>query len=163
MMKIPDIVGSISVRVHFLGLPNRTSSQWSIDHRGHDPGNVALRPGDIPMSADLARNVGVGIKLNIKVDRPTALFPHGVQSQARSTGHYRQNSIAFGHQGQKCVPTMTAVTSSNPNCRYLEKIKARDSPVINPGSQGHVTYDELINTCKGQRNTNLSIDGGPRT
>jgi hypothetical protein len=29
-------------------------------HCGHDPGNVALRPGDIPMSADLARDVGVG-------------------------------------------------------------------------------------------------------
>jgi hypothetical protein len=50
----------ISVRVHFLVTPIRVSSRWSIDHGGHDPGNVALRPGDIPKSADLARNVGVG-------------------------------------------------------------------------------------------------------
>ena len=40
--------------------PIRRSFRWSIDHCGHDPGNVALRPGDIPMSADLARDVGVG-------------------------------------------------------------------------------------------------------
>ena len=26
-----------------------------MDHCGHDPGNVALRPGDIPMLADLAK------------------------------------------------------------------------------------------------------------
>jgi hypothetical protein len=56
------------------------------------------------MSADLARNVGVGIKLNIKVDRPTALFPEmGCTKSACSTGHYRQNAITFGHHGQKCV------------------------------------------------------------
>ena len=50
----------ISVRVHFFVTPIRRSLRWSIDHCGHDPGNVALRPGDIPMLADLARDVGVG-------------------------------------------------------------------------------------------------------
>ena len=93
----------ISVRVHFLGSDPHKLAMVEY-HCGHDPGNVALRPRNIPMSADLARDVGVGIKLNIKVDRPTALVPEmGCSKSACSTGHYRQDSTTFGHQGQKCV------------------------------------------------------------
>ena len=43
-----------SVRVQFVIIPIRVSSRWSIDHCGHDPGNVALRPGDTPNVVDLA-------------------------------------------------------------------------------------------------------------
>ena len=155
----------ISVRVHFLGTADPHKLAMVEYHCGHDPGNVALRPRDIPMSADLARNVGVGIKLNIKVDRPTALVPEmGCSKSACSTGHYRQNSTTFGHQGQKCVSDHDGSDLfRSKTANTLKKLKPRDSPVINPGSQGHVTYDELINTCKDQRNTNLTIDGGPRT
>jgi hypothetical protein len=44
----------ISVRVQFVIIPIRRSLRWSIDHCGHDPGNVALRPGDTPNVVDLA-------------------------------------------------------------------------------------------------------------
>ena len=50
----------IQLGCNFLTIPDPRKLRWSIDHCGHDPGNVALRPGDIPMSADLGRNVGVG-------------------------------------------------------------------------------------------------------
>jgi hypothetical protein len=48
-----------------------------IGHGGHDPGNVALRPGSILQLADLALECWRWIKLSRKVDRSTALFPKG--------------------------------------------------------------------------------------
>jgi hypothetical protein len=91
-------------------------------HCGHDPGNVTLRPGDIPMSADLARDVGVGIKLNIKVDRPTALFPEWVvQSQRARRAIIGRTRSLLALAAKSASPTMTAVTSSDLNRQCLEK------------------------------------------
>ena len=74
-----------------------------MDHRGHDPGNVALRPGDTPNVVDLALGCWRWNKTEHKSRSPNRAFPHGLFKVKCSTGHYRQNSITFGHQGQKCV------------------------------------------------------------
>ena len=43
-------------------------------------------------------------KTEHKSRSPNRAFPEtGCSKSACSTGHYRQNSTTFGHQGQKCV------------------------------------------------------------
>jgi hypothetical protein len=86
------------------------------DLRRHDPGNVALRPGDIPQLADLASDCWRWIKPSRKADRPTALFPLWV---ARNQRARRDNttcpSRTFGCGSQKCV-------SEHPTCNPLKPI-----------------------------------------
>ena len=66
------------------------------------------------MSADLARDVGVGIKLNIKADRPTALFPKWVvQSQRARRAIIGRTRPLLAIKAKSASPTMTAVTSSD--------------------------------------------------
>jgi hypothetical protein len=103
-------------------------------------------------------------KTGHKSRSPNRTFPEmGCSNQRARRAIIGRTRPLLALMAKSASPTMTAVTSSDLNRQYLAKVKARDSPVIDRGSQGHVTYDELINTCKGQRNTNLSIDGGPRT
>ena len=65
-----------------------------------------------------------------QVDRPTALFPEmGCSKSACSTGHYRQSSTTFGAKAKSASPTMTAMTSSDQNCQYVEKIESSRSEI----------------------------------